>query len=149
MNKLFPWLLLSAVFFIFYSCSNPVEDKLDDISGNADKVEIFFYNGKENNIDDRSKIIILNERDQIKYLFSFISEDDSPEYKCGYNGSIKFYNNNAGIFDTEFNIEIECSHFSFVLNDELYFKKMKGEGRSYLEDLFLSPDNKNLILNDK
>jgi hypothetical protein len=137
-------LLIFILSFILFSCDNSVEDKLEDITENSDKVEIFFYNGMESNIDDKSKIVVISDKNEIERIMKFVSSEDTPEYKCGYNGSISFFKENVLLLEMEFNIEVQCNHFSFILNSAIFYKEMTGEGRSYLENLMLNPEEKNI-----
>ncbi|KAA0210530.1 MAG: hypothetical protein OZ913_00245 [Ignavibacteriaceae bacterium] len=125
--------LLSA---LIYGCEDNIIPGLQEKLIKADKITIYFFDEGTNTVSDPDKIVTIEQKQDINTLINSISGESSPEYKCGYNGSIEFFNDNKSIFVTEFNFENDCAHFVFRYNKEMFSKKMEESGIRLLKEYF-------------
>ena len=84
--KLFNIILGSAlVFFVvmFLRCEKVTE--ITELSKNTESLQIVFYNDSIPN-----KIVEITDKNEIKKFGKFITDKDTPLYKCDYDGQIIF-----------------------------------------------------------
>lgn len=84
------------------------------------------------------------EPNDIKNIINFISDENSPFYKCGYTGTIDFMKNNASILDgtISFNLHQGCMHIVYIYNEKIFAKKITPEGIHYLNSICKNTDEK-------
>ena len=75
-----------------------------------------------------------DNKDEIRRILGFITDDDFPENSCGYNGIIELKMND-GFMNMEFNTDDKCSRIVFTWQDLLFSKKISPEGIIYLNNL--------------
>ena len=112
--KLFNIILGSAiVFFIvmFLRCDKVTE--ITELSKNTESMQIVFYNDSTPN-----KIVEITDQSEIRKFGKFISDKDTPLYKCDYDGQIIFVLNNdvaigkKNTITIEFNLLPDCTQKS-------------------------------------
>ena len=120
--KLFNIILGSAiVFFIvmFLRCDKVTE--ITELSKNTESMQIVFYNDSTPN-----KIVEITDQSEIKKFGKFISDKDTPLYKCDYDGQIIFVLNNdvaigkKNTITIEFNLQPDCTHVAYMYACLLY-----------------------------
>lgn len=135
--KLFYIILGSFLVFMtvmFMRCEKPTE--LTEVVNNTEKIQIAFYNG-----DAPDTYVEITERGDIKKFDNFVGSEDTPVYKCGYDGQIVFFlypDVAAGTKNTitmEFNLQPDCTHMAYVFAGALQTKTITSEGIDYLQSL--------------
>ena len=133
--KLFNIVLGSAlVFFIvmFLRCEKVTE--ITELTKNTESLQIVFYNDSIPN-----KIVEVTDKSEIKKIGKFISDKDTPLYKCSYDGQIIFVLNNdvaigkKNTITMEFNLQPDCTHVAYMYAEGLRTKELSEEGVEYLK----------------
>lgn len=106
---------------------------ISGILDRADEAEIQFYS--KDSTDNNLSVIRITDADELKKIETFISEKESKQFKCGYDGTIRFKSNGQILIDTEFNLQPDCRHIAFVLNNKVQFRELTEEGEKYLLQL--------------
>lgn len=123
-------LLFSIVTFVL-SCSKPTGIK--DLVSGSDSAAINFYKG-DGSMDTVVQVVILRNRKEITDLGALLESGINENRKCGYDGSLHFFKNNAVIKDVDFRMnDTECMHFSFVINGKPYQTKLSAAAKQFLE----------------
>lgn len=132
--KLFNIILGSViVFFIvmFLRCEKVTE--ITELTKNTESLQIVFYNDSVPN-----KIVEITDKNEIKKFGKFISDKDTPLYKCSYDGQIIFVLNNdvaigkKNTITMEFNLQPDCTHVAYMYAEGLHTKELSEEGVEYL-----------------
>ena len=132
--KLFNIILGSViVFFIvmFLRCEKVTE--ITELTKNTESLQIVFYNDSIPN-----KIVEITDKSEIKKIGKFISDKDTPLYKCSYDGQIIFVLNNdvaigkKNTITMEFNLQPDCTHVAYMYAEGLHTKELSEEGVEYL-----------------
>lgn len=132
--KLFNIILgATLVFFavMLLRCEKVTE--ITELAKNTDKIQIVFYNDTVPNT-----IIEVTDKSEIKKFGSYISDKDTPLYKCEYDGQLIFLLNNdvsSGDKNTitmEFNLQPDCTHVAYMYAEGLRTKELSEEGVEYL-----------------
>lgn len=76
----------------------------------------------------------ITSRKQIRKFDSYISEEDTPVYNCGYDGYILFFTE-SGSVRMEFNLDDECQNIVYTFAQVTYTKKLTAEGLAYLRSV--------------
>ncbi len=86
------------------------------------------------NFNDKS--VATTERSAIKKLAGFLDGKKTEKFKCGYDGKLLFYKDNAVLMDVDFKFsETGCMHFLYTMDGQLISTKLNGEAADLLESL--------------
>lgn len=133
--KLFNIVLGSAlVFFIvmFLRCEKVTE--ITELTKNTEKIQVVFYNDSIPNTT-----LEITDKSEIKKFGKFISDKDTPLYKCSYDGQLIFIlssdiaNGNKNTITMEFNLQPDCTHIAYMYAEGLHTKELSEEGVAYLK----------------
>jgi hypothetical protein len=126
-------LLLFSAALIFFSCNSATGIK--EMVSNSDSVAINFYKG-DGTTDTVVRVSILRNKKEIAGLADFIESGTTKGPKCGYDGSLHFFKNDAVIKDVDFRMnDAACMHFSFVMNGKLYATKLSAAAKQFLQSV--------------
>ena len=119
------------------ACNNSGNNVLSGIAEQSNKAEISFYDIDQPDPSSAISYIEVTDPKEIKKLAKIVSKFVSPEYKCGYGGTLLFKKDNNILVLMEFNLDPECQHIVFFLEGQQYSKKINKKGikllRSYQE----------------
>ena len=129
MIKYIVLLLLPALF----SCTNPTGVK--EIIAGADSVAINYFKG-DGTADTVVNMVMLKDKSQINELADYIEAAKAGQYKCGYDGSIHIFKKHVVLQDINFTVnDVQCMHFSFLLNNKLYSTKLSAEALQFIKSV--------------
>ena len=102
----------------------------------ADQTTKLTISGYYNVGNKRTKEIVFetDKKDEIQKILGYVTDDDSPENKCGYNGIIELKIKD-GFMNMEFNTDNNCNSIVYTYKDLLFSKKISSEGITYLNRL--------------
>ena len=128
-------MLRTLLFFSFstllFSCKNSTGIK--EIVSNSDSAAINFYKG-DGSMDTVVHVAILRNKKEIADLADFIESGTTENFKCGSDGSLHFFKNNAVIIDVDFRMnDAACMHFSFIMNGKIYSTKLSIAAKQFLQ----------------
>ncbi|MEO7923613.1 MAG: hypothetical protein ABIR30_08035 [Chitinophagaceae bacterium] len=121
-------LLIAGLLLISCSDNSAVSKKL---SG-SDSLIINFKDISSGRI---TKSLVTTELKAIKRLQQFVAGKSTEEYKCGYNGSLLFYEKGNLVSDVSFNYAKDCAHFLLSVQEKLVSTKMSNEAADFLVGL--------------
>jgi len=86
--------------------------------------------------DKRTKNVVYetDKKDEIMKILGFITDEDSQQSTCGYNGIIELKLKD-GFMNMEFNTDNNCNRIIYTYQDLLFSKKISSEGIIYLNKL--------------
>ena len=85
-------------------------------------------------MDTVVRVVILRDKKEIADLANFMESGTTEDLKCGYDGSLHFFKNNAVIKDIDFRMnDVACMHFSFLMNGKSYSTKLSADAKKFLE----------------
>ncbi len=119
--------ILILSMLVLTGCNPADPGRNYDILSNAKSARVFYYNRETNDT------IVVTLPD-VPELNDIISAEKSPEYKCGYDGAIRF--DDAGgkeILAAEFNLSGGCLHAVYTIEDETFFRKLTDKGTGLLK----------------
>jgi len=126
-------LLFLSAAALFFSCKNSTGIK--EVALDADSAAINFYRG-DGSMDTVVHVAILRNKKEIETLADFIESGATENFKCGYDGSLHFFKNNAVTRDIDFRMnEADCMHFSFILRGKLYSTKLSSAAKEFLQSI--------------
>ena len=92
-------------------------------------------------MDTVVQVVILRNRKEITDLAVLLESGINENRKCGYDGSLHFFKNNAVIKDVDFRMnDTECMHFSFVMKGKLYSTKLSAAAKQFLQSAYKISD---------
>ena len=125
--------LLIACCLFFSSCSKPTG--VQKLVSDSDSAAINFYKG-DGSMDTVVHFAMIRDKKQIADLAAFIESSATENFKCGYDGSLHFFKNNAVLKDIEFRMnDANCMHFSFIMNGKLYSTKLSDAAKQFLQSV--------------
>jgi hypothetical protein len=91
------------------------------------RIEVFRYleDGTTELIFETEKRV---ELEKFRFLFGF---EDTPAYKCGYDGLIKAWKGEE-VLEMEYTLQKDCQHYRYEHNGEVLYKKLTEEGVIFL-----------------
>lgn len=127
---------LTLVFFtvMFMRCEKVTE--VSELVKSTEKIQVVFYN---DSLPDT--FYDITEKKDIKNFNDYISDEEVPLYKCGYDGQIIFFvDDDEGAepknsVAMEFNLQPDCAHIAYQYAGALQTKKISSEGLEYLKSL--------------
>jgi hypothetical protein len=130
MKKYMLLLLLPQVLF---SCTNPTGIK--DVIAGADSVAINYFKG-DGTADTVTNMVMLRDKNQINKLADYVEATKAEQYKCGYDGSIHIFKQDVVLQDINFSFNnVQCMHFSFVLNNQLHSTILSAEALQFIKSV--------------
>jgi hypothetical protein len=125
--------LIFAVVLL-YACNTSNTAFKEKVAG-ADSVAINFFKG-DGSMDTVVQVRIVTNRQSVELLSGFIAAASSQNYKCGYDGSLHYFKKGMVLQDVDFRMnDVQCMHFSFMLNGQLFATSLSAEARQFLESL--------------
>lgn len=125
--------LLSASFFLAlalcFSCGNG-EINYKQADELHIKMHYFHTEGFKT-----FKTVKIKNPIEIKKILSYIKNEESPVYKCGYSGTLIPYKKGKKLAHMSFNIDPLCRHIIFSQKGEIVSKKLSTEGCNAFNEL--------------
>ncbi len=118
---------------MLFSCTKPTGIK--EVITGADSVAINYFKG-DGTADTVINMIMLKDKSQISKLADYVEAGNTDNSKCGYNGSIHIFKRDAVIQDIDFSFyNVQCIHFSFLLNNNLFNTQLSAEALQFLKSV--------------
>lgn len=118
---------------VLFSCSKPTGIK--DVIAGADSVAINYFKG-DGTADTVINMVMLKDKNQISKLADYTEGGKTAQYKCGYDGSIHVFKRDMVLQDIHFSVnDMQCMHFSFLLNNKVYTTKLSAEALQFIKSL--------------
>lgn len=125
-------LFFPLIFSFVFSCRDDVI--LSKITGETQKLTIYIDKDVGNK-RTRTFKLETDKKVEIEKLAGYISDENSPDYKCGYDGIIELKTTKGDII-MEFNLRDECKHIVFTYENKRYSRKLTQDGWEFLKDLY-------------
>ncbi len=128
-------LYFTFLLLMFLRCEKVTE--ISELAKNTDKIQVIFYDESGN----EASFIDITDKKEIRKFSSYISEMETPLYKCRIDGRLIFFLNeesargNYNSVDMDFNLEDDCHHVAYEYSGRLQTKKMTDKGIDYLRSL--------------
>lgn len=129
--KFITGLCFLAILFIHTSCKQQSSfgKKLTD----SDSLVIQFTDSISGNV---IKSMQATDPKAIEKLSRFVDAKQAEVYKCGYNGTMKFYKKGTLNGDVSFHYSNpDCRHFLYSEADQLVSTKMSNEAADFLKGM--------------
>lgn len=124
-------LLLALALF---ACNNTNKAFIEKVA-DADSVAINYYTG-DGKMDTVVAVKVLRDKERMTQLSQFIGNKPTDQNKCGYDGSLHYFKRGVVLQDVDFRMnDVQCMHFSFLLNGQLYSTALSAEARQLLESV--------------
>ncbi len=124
-NGLYVCILLLA------ACGSP-KGSVKEYVRNADSASIAFYAKADRDSSDK---IVITDKLTISKLGEYIDGTPVEPSKCAETGSIWFYEGTRKKMQVDFTMTDECSHFTYMMNDQLFAKSMSADATKYLKGI--------------
>ena len=135
--KIFKIILGAYLVFmvvLFMRCEKVTE--VTELVKNTEKIQIVMYH------DSTSDTYFdITEKKEISEFSDFISDENTPVYKCSYDGRIVFFMNDAiatgnkNSVAMDFSLQDGCTHIAYEYAGGLQTKELTEDGISYLKKL--------------
>jgi len=131
--------ILSGAVLVFFTVMFIQCEKVTEVSElvkNTVKIQVVFYNDA-----DPDTFIDIEDAKQIKKFSDYITNEDIPLLKCGYDGQIIFFMDNdltdgpKNSVAMEFNLDDSCKHVAYSYGGSLHTKRLTKSGADYLSEL--------------
>ena len=121
-----PKIAIYLILFIGLTSCNTSVDLVHTLAG-ADTMLIVFYHSQNQQTQDT---ITIHDKGLIKTMIRQISEKDTNNYKCAYDGKLIFQKARVKrhLMDMEFSISPDCRSVSFKWEGKLYFRELSQVG---------------------
>jgi hypothetical protein len=127
-------IICSLAILVLLSCNNTNKAFTEKVK-DADSVAINYFKG-DGSMDSVVAVKIIKDKQQLEKLTAFIASPGTENYKCGYDGSLHYFKKGMVLQDVDFRMnDVQCMHFSFVLNGELFAAKLSAEAKQLLESV--------------
>jgi hypothetical protein len=124
----------SLALLVLFSCNNTNTAFIEKVKA-ADSIAINYFKG-DGSMDTVVAVKIIKDKQQLEKLTSFIASSGTENYKCGYDGSLHYFKKGMVLQDVDFRMnDVQCMHFSFMLNGQVFATKLPAEARQLLESL--------------
>lgn len=141
--KLFKIILGAYLVFMvvtFMRCEKITE--IHELVKNTEKIQIVMYHaGSADTYFD------ITEKKEISEFADYISEENTPVYKCSYDGRIVFFmseevaSGNKNSVAMDFSLQDGCVHIAYEYAGGLQTKELTEEGIAYLKKLHGDQNN--------
>ena len=133
-NKIYLSIILFVpILMLTMACNNADDNVLSGIAEQTNKAEISFYDINQPDPTSAISYIEVTDPEEIKKLANIVSNYVSPEYKCGYGGTLIFKKDNNILVLMEFNLDPDCQHIVYFLEGQQYSKKINKKGIKLLK----------------
>jgi hypothetical protein len=129
---------------LFAACGEPVRNNLDDIAAKTETIELYITNKAVLNemlsqtmVEGKPLVSFKNIDNMAGNIFKYISDETTPEYKCGSDGVFKFLAGGKVLLELEFNLNKDCRHFAFSSEGKVQFRKITPEGVKYFSKILM------------
>jgi len=106
---------------VFIGCNSSDVNSLKKKLAKADKVKIYLF---DEMTGTPYALITIDNRDTVQMILTGVSEENTPDLKCGYTGALEFFEGNQSLMNMEFNVQAGCEHIVYMLKDNSYSKKL-------------------------
>ncbi len=128
------YLAIVLICTSFISCKQSVTQLSAKII-DSDSMAINYFKG-DGSMDTVIAVKIIRNKDQINQLAKMAGGHATDNFKCGYDGSLHFFKMGKVIQDIDFRMnDVQCMHFSFMLEGKLYTTGLSPEAKQLLEGL--------------
>jgi hypothetical protein len=129
MKKIF---ILPLLMLVVLSCQD--NGVLIKILSETQNLSVFIYKDEGNK---RTKTLVYEtgKRDEIEKFAAYISDESSPDYKCGYDGVIEM-KTAKDMVEMSFNLQNECKHIVYIAEGKRYTKKLTEAGWKFLKSFY-------------
>jgi hypothetical protein len=125
---------LIIIAILFTSCKNAVTQLTAKVV-DADSMAINYFKG-DGSMDTVVAVKIIRNKEQVNQLAKMAGGTITDNFKCGYDGSLHFFKMSKVIQDIDFRMnDVQCMHFSFMLEGKLYATALSPEAKQLLESL--------------
>ncbi|MFN8244249.1 MAG: hypothetical protein U0X40_09390 [Ferruginibacter sp.] len=126
-----PLLLISVLFIA--ACHKP--SGIKNIISGSDSVAVSFYTG-DGTIDSVTRVVILRQKEDLEKLAGYIESDQQDPNNCGYDGALHFFKNSVVSRQVYFRMNnVNCMHFSFMMDNKAWYTRLSPEAKQYLEQV--------------
>lgn len=121
---------LFLIITVFASCGgSAVTKKLSS----ADSLVVTF---NKPGTDSVINMVNTTEKNAIKKMAGFFDGKEAKEYKCGYDGSMVFFQKGKPIVSAVFKYsDKDCRHFFFDMDNKVMTTEMGNEAADFLKDM--------------
>ena len=129
------YFLLLLLIVVVGSCKTTNSKIKEHVSG-SDSVAINYFTG-DGKMDTVIAVKIIRDKKIIAQLVDLIAANKQSDInKCGYDGSLHFFKNNAVIQDIDFRMnDVNCMQFRFSQDGELAATVLSPEAKQLLESV--------------
>ena len=118
---------------VLFSCTKPTGIK--EVIAGADSVAINYFKG-DGTADTVTNMVMLRDKNLISKLADYIEAVKTEQYKCGYDGSIHIFKRHVVLQYINFTVnDVQCMHFSFLLNNKLYSTTLSAEALQFIKSV--------------
>lgn len=128
--------LLTALVIITASACNTANKKIKERISVADSVAINYFTG-DGKMDTVVAVKIIRDKKTILQLADLIAAHKKATIgKCGYDGSLHFFKENAVMQDIDFRMnDVNCMQFSFLQEGKPVAAILSAEAKQLLESI--------------
>ncbi|MBK6729640.1 MAG: hypothetical protein IPG60_01325 [Bacteroidetes bacterium] len=116
---------LTFMAIMFMRCSEVSE--VDELAKQTERIQIVFT-------DDLLNYTDITDKKEIKRIANFITDEETPFYKCGYDGYMIFFTE-SGSVRMNFNIQEDCAHVVYDYAMTIKTFRISEDGIAYLTHL--------------
>ena len=106
---------------VIIGCNSSDVNSLKKKLAKADKVKIYFF---DEMTGTPFALETIDNIDTVRMILTGVSEENTPDLKCGYTGALEFFEGNQSLMNMEFNVQAGCEHIVYMLKDNSYSKKL-------------------------
>lgn len=135
--KLFKIILGAYLVFmvvLFMRCEKVTE--VSELVKNTDKIQVVMYHDASSDT-----YFDITDKKEISEFADFISDENTPVYKCSFDGRIVFFMNDDVASGTknsvamDFSLQDDCIYIAYEYAGGLQTKELTDEGIAYLKKL--------------
>lgn len=97
---------------------------------NGGEIKIYARNTK-----NKKEVIYRIKEKEISMILSFVTDEEAPAYKCGYTGTIDFYNDGKSILEDKVDFNAGCGHAVISYGGSVLLRKLSPKGIQFFEKL--------------
>lgn len=140
--KVLNFIIFTLLAILLVACGDPSKSQLDEIASSTEKIELYISNTalldemlRQGLVEGKPLVTFTNKDNIAGNLLKYISDEATPEYKCGSDGMFKFIAAGKVIFELEFKLNKDCRHFAFAADGKAQFRKITPEGLQYFSKM--------------
>jgi hypothetical protein len=101
--------------------------EVSELVKQTERIQVVF----NTNLGDYTDI---TSKQQIRKFKSYITDEPTPIYECGYDGYLLFFTE-AGSVRMDFNLMDDCQHVIYDYGQSIETRKLSDEGLEYLRSI--------------